>query len=42
MRGALVPRLDHIGTLTCIAVLAAIDVLLLVVGLRKFNGKAIG
>jgi ABC-2 type transport system permease protein len=42
MRGALVPDLPHIPTLVTLGVLVAIDVLLLVVGLKKFNSKAIG
>jgi ABC-2 type transport system permease protein len=42
MRGALVPTVPHIPTLASIGVLLAIDVLLLVVGLKRFNGKAIG
>jgi ABC-2 type transport system permease protein len=42
MRGALAPQVPHIPTIVSLGVLVTIDVLLLVVGLRKFNGKAIG
>jgi ABC-2 type transport system permease protein len=42
MRGALAPAVDHINVYLVIAVLAAIDVTLLVVGLKRFHSKAIG
>jgi hypothetical protein len=42
MRGALAPQVPHIPTIVSLGVLVTIDVLLLVVGPRKFNGKAIG
>jgi len=41
LRGALVPNSPHIDTAIVIAVLVAIDVLLLFVGLKRFNSKAV-
>ena len=42
MRGALVPGVPHISIPVVIAALAAINVLLMVLGMKKFYGKAIG
>jgi ABC-2 type transport system permease protein len=41
LRGALVPQVPHINTLLVIAALAAIDLGLLYLGLRKFRQKAV-
>ena len=42
LRGALAPQVPHIPTLIVIAALAAIDLSLMVIGLKRFYGKAIG
>ncbi len=42
LRGALAPEVPHISMAVAIGVLAGVDMALLVVGLRKFNGKAVG
>ncbi len=42
LRGALAPQVQHMPTLAVIVALVVIDVLLLTVGLKRFNGKAIG
>jgi hypothetical protein len=42
MRGALAPQVPHINMMIVIAALAAIDLGLLVIGLKRFRGKAIG
>jgi len=42
LRGAMAPQVPHIPTLLVIAVLALIDLLLMTIGLRRFNSKAIG
>ena len=42
MRGALAPQVPHINMILVIAALAVIDVALLVIGLKRFHGKAIG
>jgi ABC-2 type transport system permease protein len=42
LRGALAPQVPHIPTPIVIAALAAIDVSLMVIGLKRFYGKAIG
>ena len=36
------PQVPHIPTLLVIAVLALIDLLLMTIGLKRFNSKAIG
>jgi ABC-2 type transport system permease protein len=41
LRGTLAPQVPHIPTMLIIAALAAIDVVLLVVGLKKFVKKAV-
>jgi ABC-2 type transport system permease protein len=41
LRGALAPQFPHINTLVVIAALVTIDGLLLVLGLKKFQGKAV-
>jgi len=41
LRGTLVPNKPHIDTMIVIAVLVAIDFLLLFVGLKRFNSKAV-
>ena len=41
LRGALAPQFPHIDTLLVIAALVAIDALLLFVGLKKFQNKAV-
>jgi ABC-2 type transport system permease protein len=42
LRGALAPQVPHIPVLCVIAALAVIDVFLMVFGLKRFYGKAIG
>ena len=42
LRGALAPQFPHINTLLVICALIAIDVFLIYIGLRKFQGKAVG
>jgi ABC-2 type transport system permease protein len=42
LRGALVPQVPHLPTMAVIGALVVIDLLLLVVGMQKFRGKAIG
>jgi ABC-2 type transport system permease protein len=42
MRGALAPQVPHINMFLVIGALAAIDLFLLVLGLKRFHGKAIG
>jgi ABC-2 type transport system permease protein len=42
MRGALSPKVDHINVFLVMGVLAAIDLTLLVLGLKRFHSKAIG
>ena len=42
LRGALAPQFPHINTLLVIGALIAIDVFLIYIGLRKFQGKAVG
>ena len=42
MRGAIAPHVDHINVFLVIVVLAAIDLFLLVLGLKRFYSKAIG
>ena len=45
LRGSLIPNdphIPHMPTLIVIGALAAIDLLLLIVGLKRFNSKAIG
>ena len=42
LRGALAPQVPHIPTSMVIAALVVIDLLLMTIGLKKFNGKAIG
>jgi ABC-2 type transport system permease protein len=41
LRGALAPQVPHISLATVCAVLLLIDVLFLVIGLKKFHGKAV-
>ena len=41
LRGALAPQFPHINTMVVIGALVAIDGLLLVLGLKKFQGKAV-
>jgi ABC-2 type transport system permease protein len=42
LRGALAPQVPHIPTLIVIAALAAIDLSLRAIGLKRFYAKAIG
>jgi len=42
LRGALAPQVPHIATWIVIAALAAIDLSLMAIGLKRFYGKAIG
>lgn|SRR5262249_12511624 len=42
LRGALTPQIPHIPTAVVISVLAALDSLLIVIGLNRFSRKAIG
>ncbi len=42
LRGALVPGIPHISNLAVIAALTAINVILLVVGMKRFYAKSIG
>jgi ABC-2 type transport system permease protein len=42
MRGALAPMVEHMNVYIVMATLAVIDLFLLVVGLKRFYGKAIG
>jgi ABC-2 type transport system permease protein len=41
LRGTLVPRFPHISTWIVVAVLAVVDVVLIAVGLNRFNHKAV-
>jgi ABC-2 type transport system permease protein len=41
LRGTLAPQIPHIPVALVMAVLAALDLILLTVGLRKFQGKAV-
>jgi ABC-2 type transport system permease protein len=41
LRGTMVPQMPHLPTLLVAAVLLAVDVLLIVVGLNRFNRKAV-
>jgi ABC-2 type transport system permease protein len=41
LRATLVPKFDHLSTVAVIAALLFFDVLLLVIGLRKFEGKSV-
>ena len=41
LRGALAPQFPHINTLVVLGALVAIDALLLLLGLRKFQNKAV-
>ena len=41
LRGTLMPKVDHIPVMAVIGALAVIDVLVLVLGLKKFNKKAV-
>jgi len=41
MRGTLVPQAQHLSTATSLAALLFFDVVLLVIGLRQFDKKAI-
>ena len=42
LRGALAPQVPHISMAIVMAALAAIDLALLAIGLKRFHGKAIG
>jgi ABC-2 type transport system permease protein len=42
LRGSLVPQVEHIPIAAVLAALAAINLILLAVGMKKFYGKAIG
>jgi hypothetical protein len=41
LRGTLMPKVDHIPVPAVIGALAAIDAVVLVAGLKKFNKKAV-